>query len=485
MGLALVDKDWAADATSDGAKVALFREYYYGDHEMTLTPETKSMLNISTTDFEQFNLNYCGMVVGAMSDRLTVDSVKTTETASEGSQSNAAQDWIDTLLADNRFDALQIDVREAALRDGETFVGVNLRDGDVPMLTHELTYDGDVGVLAVMDDYGTNMLAAVKIWWVGDKKRANIYFPDSVEKYWMGAAGDLSPFSEPVTVKSVEGKGAGIPLVRFSRRRMPQSELNDVLPLQQALNRALVDMVMASLLTGFSLMWAKGWTPSQKLTPGMILAAALTDANGTAIVPQTEEQGKAMQAMLSSIDLKRIEPGDLSQIINGAKFLIEQIGIVSSTPLPGMMGGDSQSGDALRQRDIRLLGKITSAQVRFGNAWEDVVTMAAKLQAMFPGSGSKSPELGRLNTKWKSGEIRNNTDIFALADWLMKNGHERAALRVLSQSTLADFSDDQITEMLDEKAADAARNLNSAVGSLPDFGNFSLATNGATAAAGG
>lgn len=353
------------------------------------------------------------------------------------------------------------------------------------MLAHEETYDGDSGVIAVMDTRGAEIAAAVKIWWEGDRRRVNIYYPDLLEKYWLSDTGELDQMTEPQPVKSLDGKVAGIPLVRFSRKKEPQSELNDVLPLQQALNRALVDMVMASLLTGFSLMWAKGWAPSQKLTPGMILSAALTDASGTAIVPQTEEQGKAMQAMLGSIDLKRIEPGDLSQIINGAKFLIDQIGIVSSTPLPGMMGGDTQSGDALRQRDIRLLGKITSAQVRFGNAFEDMVQMAARLQRDFPGSGKRAPELGRLNTKWKSGEIRNNTDILAMFKLLNEAGYERSALRLLSQSTLADFSEDQIDEMLADKAADAARNLSSTVGNLPDFGNFNLSTNGASAAAAG
>ena len=468
MTLGLVDKDWASDALKQGKMVALFREYYDGKHQMTLTSEMKSMLNISDDLLESFNLNYCEMVVGAMADRLKVDSVK-----ADG-ENDAAQTWIDDLLSDNRFDALQIDVTEAALRDGETFVMVGLQEKNGPLLAHELAYDGDAGTLVVLDTNGAVILVAVKIWWEGDKRRANLYFPASVEKYWLSDSGELEPIDEPMAVTGVDGAAGGIPLVRFSRKQTAKSELNNVLPQQQALNRSIVDLVMASLLTGFSFMWAKGWTPDKKLTPGMIMAAALTDANGRAIVPQNEEQGKAMQAMLSGLDLKRIEPGDLSQIIKGAQFFIEQIGIVSSTPLPNMMGGDSQSGDALRQRDIRLLGKITSAQVRFGNAWEDVVNMAARLQRQFPGSGSQSPELGRLNAKWKSGEIRNNTDILAMFKLLNDAGYERAALRLLSQSTLADFDEQQIDMMINEKATDVGRTLANAASSLPGFDQFTI-----------
>jgi hypothetical protein len=177
---------------------------------------------------------------------------------------------------------------------------------------------------------------------------------------------------------------------------------------------------------------------------------------------------------MSAIDLQRIEPGDLSQIIRHAQFLIDQIGFVSSTPLPGSNNGGSEDGDTLRQRDERLLGKITSAQVRFGNAWEDVVTMAARLEAGLTGRGV--PELGRINTKWKTGEIRNNADILAAANWLITNGFEREALRVLSQSTLADFSEKDIDKMLGDKAADSARATAAATGNLPDFGEFNMQT---------
>lgn len=470
MALGLVDKNWVTDADTQGRKVALYRELYNGDHQMKLTDAMRNMLNISSDVLDQFNLNYCQMVVTAMADRLTVDSIK----SQVETQDTAAQEWIDGLMYDNRFDALQIDVREAALRDGLTFVMVSLQEGQPVRLTHEMAWDTDAGIIEILDASGTQLVAAVNIWWEGDVRRCTLYFPDHIEKYRMDDSGGLTAVTEPTPVRTLTGDAAGIPLVMFARKKTAMSELNDVRPLQQALNRALVDMVMSSLLTGFSFMWAKGWAPKQNLTPGTILVAQLTNPDGSTVVPQTEDQGKALQAIMSAIDLQRIEPGDLSQIINHAKFLIDQIGFVSATPLPGSNNGGSEDGDTLRQRDERLLGKITSAQVRFGNAWEDVVTMAARLETGL--TGRTVPELRRINTKWKTGEIRNNADILAAANWLITNGFEREALRVLSQSTLADFSEKDIDKMLADKASDSARATAAATGNLPDFGEFNMQT---------
>lgn len=466
ISLGLVDEDWAEETLEQGRKVDQFRDYYAGEHEMSLTKEMKRMLNLSEDVLDRFCINYCGMVIAAAADRLTLEGVQ----VAGNQEQDPAQAWIDDLLNDNRLDALQIKVREAALRDGETFVMVQPRpDGQMPLLAHEPAWDGESGVIAVLADDGAQIAAAIKIWYVGERRRGNLYLLDRVEKYWIGDTGDLESFSE------APERAEGIPLVRFCRKD-GISELTDVLPLQKALNRALVDMVMASLLSGFSMLWAKGWRPKQTLTPGMILVAEMTQADGSTVVPQTEEQARAMQAILSSIDLKRIEPGDLKQLIDHAKFLIDQIGVISSTPLPGMLGGDTQSGDALRQRDIRLLGKINSAQVSFGNAWEDVVQMAARLERRF--NQKNVPDLERLTAKWKSGEIRNNADVLALFKLLHDAGYEREALRVLGQSTLIDLSEDKIEMILAEKAADGARALAGAVGSLPDFGNFNLAPAG-------
>jgi hypothetical protein len=55
-------------------------------------------------------------------------------------------------------------------------------------------------------------------------------------------------------------------------------------------------------------------------------------------------------------------------------------------------------------------------------------------------------------------------------------GYERAALRALAQSGLANWSEDDIKRMMDEKAKDVASKLDQAMGGVNGFGNLSVPT---------
>ena len=268
------------------------------------------------------------------------------------------------------------------------------------------------------------------------------------------------------------GQDAGIPIVRFSRKKKATSELKNVIPLQDSLNRTLVSMVMAAELTAFSVMFAKGWKPPKAITPGMIYYAQLLNQDGQAIVPQSEEDAKMLAAMINTMSLERIEGGSLEQLIKQADWLITQIEKVTSTPVD--LGGGS-SGEYLKHLDVRLQGKIEGAQVTFGNSYEDMVTLAAKQSTLY--GGTAAPALTTVSTEWKSAEIRNDADVLKLFESLNKAGYERAALRALSKSSMANFTEADIDQMMDEKNADAASKLQQAAGNLIGFDQFNFGTN--------
>ena len=96
------------------------------------------------------------------------------------------------------------------------------------------------------------------------------------------------------------------------------------------------------------------------------------------------------------------------------------------------MGGDSSSGEALKQREIGMLGKLTRAQVQIGNSWEDMIYLANAQEAVF--GFHVPPAIDHLNTRWKSAEMRNDGDVLMLYKLLNDAGYERAALRTLAQS---------------------------------------------------
>lgn len=403
----LVRTTWAAEMHTRGQRVAKYRNYYDGIHQMKLTTEMRQMFRVSDTDAEEFNDNYCAMIVDAMVDRLTVNAVAAAD-SEEGST------WSGELLAANRFDALQNDVSRAMIRDGESFLMVSYQEGRSAadgrvQFTHELAWDDDYGCLAIYDRSRQYLLAVVKIWWEGEEQAVNIYFPDRVDKliYVEQITKDASGkevveyvlqgrIDEPDEWMTQDGQPVGVPFVHFRNRKQSRSdggvsEIKSTIPLNDALNRTIMSMVMTAELTAFGVRWAKGFVPPANMAPGMWVYFGHDDT--------------ADPSALSAMGVGLMEQGDINPFIDEANFIIGQIGTISGTPLPGFMGGDAQSGEALKQRESALLGKIKQCQVVTGNSWEDVLALAARVQNAF---GIKlAPVVTRWSCRWQDAQVRN------------------------------------------------------------------------------
>lgn len=497
MANGLVNSQWETDTQKQGELVKLYREYYDGYHRLQLTPEMKRMLNISDDRLDRYNCNYCEMVIGSMADRLTVEQFDVTGAGASTDNKDSvdpAQEWANDLMDTNRFDALQIDVREAVLRDGETFVMSQYDDASKQiLLAHEMAYDGEVGTIVVYERGYDEIAAAVKIWFdvppTSQEKlenqtsddltymRVNIYYEDRTEKYYSTDRQSIREIIEVPEITTRQSQAPGVPIVCFSNKNSV-SELVNIIPLQDSLNSFLVDMVMSAQLTSFSIFLAVGVDVPKGITPGMVIRKNITDPDtGAQIMPASPEDAQMYASLLGASRLERIQGGDLSQIISAIEMVIGQIAVISSTPIPSMMGGNASSGEALKQRDVRLLGKLNRAQVQMGNAWEDVILLANGQQKLF--GHTSPPEIETVNTRWKTAEMRNTADILLAVKQLHEMGFTRAALRALSQSSLVSFTDAEIDKMMDEQAADVASKVSQSMGSLNGFGSFNVPTGSA------
>src|SRR3990172_4351846 len=398
-----------------------------------------------------------------------------------------------------RFDSLQIDVREAATRDGETFVMVEFEDADPILgtkeyvrLAHEPAWDGDYGTMVVYDSQVKTILAGIKIWYECDSRFVNIYYPNSMERFSyevptpspQGGEQEKSYLKaqddEPIDTTR-EGRIPGVPLIHFPNRgkRKAKSELVNMIPLNDSLNSTLVSMVMSALFTGFSVLFANFDVPNG-ITPGMIIKAQLKMSQKAAdgstqmvdVASEDVEVAKAIAAQLTAYKLERIEAGNIDALIKQADWLIYQIGTISSTPVPGQMGGDSSSGEALKQRSIGLVGKAQRAQVQFGNAWKDVFALGARLHTLF---GTTQPPAGmQFTTRWKREEIRNNVEILSFAKQMHEMGFTREAIRLMSQANVKEYTEDAINTLRAERAEDEQAKNTAAVANLPQFGALEL-----------
>ena len=184
------------------------RDYYAGEHELSLTDRQREFLGIKSGG--RFAANYCETVVNALVERLIVTGLQ--------SQNPELAAWAGDTWAANRMDGMQGDVHQAAVRDGEAFVMV---DWDLEQRRPRFTFHpryvssqagGDgFGCRAFYpnDDYRLPMLYATKRWtesYTPDpgadtqvrpyeggreetRQRLTVYFPDRVEKYVLATTG--------------------------------------------------------------------------------------------------------------------------------------------------------------------------------------------------------------------------------------------------------------------------------------------------------
>lgn len=442
---------WAADQAARAAKVKLFREYAEGDHRAELTPEMAKMLRVDRNSSTRFNDNYMDIVISTMGDRLTLTGFET--------DVDAATAWAMGLCEANRFDALQGDTTIAALRDADTYLMASWDNDEKRVVwTHEPAYDGSSGMLVHHDARG-RVQVALKVWQesretLGDTTRVTVYYADRIERYISGADGGLMRYEEPGQPWPApllwNGQPVGVPVVHIPNRGSSydpygMSEIENAIPLQDALNRTLYSMVMTAELTGFGVRWAKGFKPPAGIMPGTWIVIG---ADGGLDKDQVADVGMLPQ-------------GEIMPYIQQAQWLTAEIGKITRTPAPEFMGSDNASGESLKQREIGLLGKVRRFQVNAGNRWEDFVRLSWRMQAAF---GSPPPEFKTIRAVWDEAELRNDKEVVENAKTLVDMGLVKEALRQMAPIFKWDSA--KIDELYEEYQEGQRGALSSLAGNL-------------------
>lgn len=395
---------WADAQKKRAALVEKFRKYYDGDHDVKLTAEMKKMLREQDSE-SPFSANYCALVVDKFTDRLRLESVI--------ADTKQATEWAATLLRRNRIDALSLSVHDSTAKDADSYL---LEEWDPEnkyvRMTHEPAYDGTCGMVMLYDRANAEQpVAALKIWYVTnyetvngntvtrDDVRVNVYYADRIERYLV-ASGTMAPVEGKGDIRPgvQENKLNRVPVIHFRNRSTQtdnygRSEIRNVIPLQNVLNRTLVSMVMTAENTSFQRLVVKNvGTMPETVSPGGYLEIKDADDNRKA-------------------DITTLEAGQITPFTDEANWTINQIATITSTPLPGWEQS-GESGEAKKQREEGLLGKVKRAQVGIGNAWEDAVKLAWQIQATY---SSAPPAYEEFTAKWASSEVRNNTEVIANA----------------------------------------------------------------------
>jgi len=385
---------WQAGIKKRGARTLKYRRYERGDHDSNLTTQQRKLLNIIPDDAElnESNANYCGVIVDTMAARVEVAEVTT-----EDEQANA---WINQTLQRNAFVSRQGEWYRGAIRDSESFV---LVDPQTAMWSSEPFYDGSNGIVAIFDNITQLPIWACKLWNVSEEADVStdaedmgevnvvhvvVYQPNKIT-FWKGenSGGEVSPEVVPevsgLTVLDSENgyvwELGVIPMVQFANKRdnytpSGESEIRPVVPLQDIVNGTLYDMTMSSKLSAFKIYWSIGMEIDKDgIVPGSVINLVLKDGAGNVMTSYSEEAANFLKA----VRVGEFGVTDMTQYTEQLDKLEREISQVSQTPIYGVTSQGNLSGEALKQLESGLVGKI----IRFQNENENAIILLLKLTA--------------------------------------------------------------------------------------------------------
>lgn len=191
------------------------------------------------------------------------------------------------------------------------------------------------------------------------------------EGYWEWTTGLEGVAGESALVDEGENTIGIVPIVPLVNRPTlahpdGQSDVKPVLPMQDAIDKLLADMVIASEYAAYRQRWATGVEIPTDPETGEPL-----DAQWVAALSRvwTVEQ--------SDVTFGEFSATDLSNYTGAIELLVSHIAAQTRTPPHYLMGKIvNSSADALRASEAGLVSRVRAKQRTFGEGWEETMRIA-------------------------------------------------------------------------------------------------------------
>lgn len=387
---------------------ALYADYYAGRHRLAFA--TDKFRNAFGALFRAFADNLCPAVLDAVVDRLIVTGFQldsgTTDPASRvpallpspttpepaDLTADVAADratatgmkpadlaW-DLWLA-NRMPRRAGEVHLEAETEGDAFVVVwPDPDTGLPIIDPQMT---GVCTVAYDPERRGRVRWGAKVWQLPDGvMRATLYYPDRIEKYATAQPVQAAPRDDRAFVAyHVPGEAwplpnpyEVVPVFHFAcntKTGSPgRSDLADVIPLQDALNKAVCDMLVGMEFNAFPQRWVTG------------LEVELDEASGRPLAPFVPGEDRVWAVGDKEVKFGEFPAASLDNYLHVQDNLRFEIARVTRTPLHYMAlssGQRAPSGEALRIAEAPLVHKITDRAGAYGEVWGDVLSLALRM----------------------------------------------------------------------------------------------------------
>lgn len=375
-----VDK-LAADLSNRASEVARFDDYYSGRHPILFT--TSDFREAFGRMLDGYADNWCRIIVDAAVERLTPQGFRFPLPEGGESEDQADNDaW--AIWRANKLDArMQIGFVEA-LVSGSAFVmvwypdGTTVEDGRVVLPEGglpKITVEHPAEVIVAYDNADRDrIMSGLKVWGSSGKRRATLYLPDAIHKFDEveaddGQGGTRHEWQEDVEAGGTNPLGAVpiVPLVNRPRLLYPhgESELTEIIPNQDAINKLAKDMLVASEYGAFPQRWATG------------VEVPVDPETNEAIENWTPDIARFLTTANPNAKVGSLPAADLSNFVMALDNRVNSMASQSRTP-PHYLNAsaDRLSGESMKAAEAGLVARVREKMMHFGEGLIEMMGLA-------------------------------------------------------------------------------------------------------------
>jgi hypothetical protein len=369
------------------ALARLFDDYYAGRHPLQFA--TSKFRETFGSLFAEFADNWCPVVVDSSAERLAVQGFRFGGKETYEGDADAWEIW-----QANGLDADSGVAHTEAIKTGHAYIIVDI--GEPPRITVETPHEV---IVATEPGNRRKRVAALKRWRDFEGLiHAIVYLPDASYRFVSRepfAAGTPVTWLPDAVQRVANAFGNAIPVIPIrnnpSMLRGGRSDLESVVDVQNAINKIVTDMIVASEYAAFRQRWASGIEIPLDPDTGKPNASRFLSSVSRMWIVEDEN------AKFGEFNVT-----DLATYVRAVEMLIQHLAAQTRTPPHYLTAGLGQwpSGDSLKASEAGLVAKVKRKQIDYGESWEEAIRLAFYVR------GDKRADATDAEVIWQDPEYR-------------------------------------------------------------------------------